>query len=67
MEPEEQEDGTILQKGETSYGPLLAKVQPDTRIFPSDMLAQHQKVVRIAAGVLSIVFIGLVKSILSLF
>ena len=30
----------------TSWEPLLAKVQPDTRVFPSDMLEQHYAAVR---------------------
>lgn len=38
--------------GAESYGPLLAKVQPDSRIFPKSLLSEHKKAARIGAAIL---------------
>ncbi|GAX10864.1 hypothetical protein FisN_31Hh072 [Fistulifera solaris] len=33
--------------GETSYAPLLARVQPDRRVFPVSLLEEHRKAARV--------------------
>lgn len=55
--------------GETSWKPMLATVQPDRRLFPSDMLDQHYAVVTrvlfTLGGFLAIALVALFKTILS--
>ena len=40
-------------KGEDSYAPLLAKVKPDTRAFPTSLLIEHKKGARIGSAILA--------------
>mmetsp|Transcript_5807 Transcript_5807/g.7305 ORF Transcript_5807/g.7305 Transcript_5807/m.7305 type:complete len:351 (+) Transcript_5807:190-1242(+) len=50
-------------EGEKSYGPLLAKVRPDSRVFPESLMKEHLLAVRVGAvgilGVVSILLAGL--------
>ena len=39
--------------GEDSYAPLLAKVKPDTRSFPTSLLIEHKKGARIGSAILA--------------
>lgn len=38
--------------GAESYGPLLAKVQPDSRTFPTSLLKEHKQAARMGAAIL---------------
>lgn len=64
------EDG----KGEETYAPLLKQVQPDRRMFPSSLLAEHKNGARLGAAVLVAfaavsfkIVLGIGASIISLF
>jgi len=38
--------------GAENYGPLLAKVQSDSRMFPTSLLSEHKKAARMGAAIL---------------
>jgi hypothetical protein len=38
--------------GAESYGPLLSKVQSDSRMFPTSLLSEHKKAARMGAAIL---------------
>ncbi len=40
------------EMGAESYGPLLARVQPDSRSFPASLLNEHKKAARLGAAIL---------------
>ena len=53
-------------KGEDSYGPLLTKVAPDTKIFPTSLIHEHQRAARIGSAILvSFIAIFLSAAIIS--
>ena len=39
-------------EGEETYAPLLAKVEPDSREFPANLMSEHKKGARLGATVL---------------
>ncbi|KAL7536746.1 hypothetical protein ACHAWF_008294 [Thalassiosira exigua] len=53
--------------GEKSYAPLLAKVQSDTRSFPSSLLAEHKRAARNGAAVLAAVATVILSGVLAIF
>jgi putative NADH-flavin reductase len=58
---------TTTEGGEDSYAPLLATVQADRRVFPTDMLEQHHAAVKkalVGLGTVTIILFTVVVKIL---
>lgn len=51
-------------EGETSWGPLLSKVESDTRKFPASFLAEHKRAVLFGGSVLAGVFAVMLTTLL---
>jgi len=54
-------------QGSSSWGPLLEKVQPDSREFPSDMLEQHKAAVKgaiIKIGAVSVLGLAVIVQVI---
>ena len=53
-------------KGEESYAPLLEKVKPDTRVFPSSLMEENIRAVRVGVAILFAVMASLVAGTASI-